>query len=303
VPLNDPSRHLVDIVDEIFLVADPGEIRRATCDSARWAGWFPGAVFTPYQDRGPLGVRWDVTGGLVGTAEVWLEGHGDGTVVHAYLRVDPGDGDRLLRPGRRRRRVARITLGLKRALFDLKDLLEADRTPGTTRVPISERVVSASEPRPISPTTEGARQMADQTTSSIDIDAEPAAIMAVIADFPSYPEWAKGVRSTTVLGADDDGRAREVSFVLDAAPIRDEYTLSYVWDGDRQVTWSLVKATMLKAMEGAYLLDRRGETTEVTYRLQVDLAIPMIGMLKRKGERVIIDTALKGLKRRVETLA
>ncbi|MGH3803332.1 MAG: cyclase, partial [Pseudonocardiaceae bacterium] len=31
-----------------------------------------------------------------------------------------------------------------------------------------------------------------------------------------------------------------------------------------------------------------------------DLAIPMIGMIKRKAERVIMDTALKELKRRVE---
>ena len=40
----------------------------------------------------------------------------------------------------------------------------------------------------------------------------------------------------------------------------------------------------------------------MTYQLTVDLSIPMIGMLKRKGERVIIDTALKGLKQRVEAL-
>jgi hypothetical protein len=56
-------------------------------------------------------------------------------------------------------------------------------------------------------------------------------------------------------------------------------------------------------MDGAYLLDDTGGETEVTYRLAVDVAIPMIGMLKRKAEKVIIDTALKGLKRRVESLA
>jgi ribosome-associated toxin RatA of RatAB toxin-antitoxin module len=145
--------------------------------------------------------------------------------------------------------------------------------------------------------------MADQTTSSILIAADPASIMAVIADFDSYPEWAKGVKSCDVLTEYDDGRAGEVAFVIDAAPIKDEYTLTYDWDGDAQVTWSLVKAKMLKAMEGAYILDPRDGSTEVTYQLQVDLAIPMIGMLKRKGERVIIDTALKGLKRRVESLA
>src|SRR3954451_16083226 len=96
--------------------------------------------------------------------------------------------------------------------------------------------------------------MADQTTSSILISAEPAAVMAVIADFDAYPHWAKGVKSADVLSTDGDGRAEEVAFVLDAAPIRDEYTLSYDWDENASVTWSLVKAKMLKSMEGAYIL-------------------------------------------------
>ena len=145
--------------------------------------------------------------------------------------------------------------------------------------------------------------MADQTTSSIVIDAAPAAVMEVIADFDRYPIWAKGVKSATVLRSSDDGRAAEVAFVLDAAPIRDEYTLSYEWDGDVKVTWTLLKAKMLKSMEGAYILAPAGERTEVTYQLSVDLTIPMIGLIKRKGEKVIIDTALKGLKQRVESLS
>ena len=42
-------------------------------------------------------------------------------------------------------------------------------------------------------------------------------------------------------------------------------------------------------------------STEVTYRLALDVSIPLIGMLKRKGEKILIDTALKGLKKRVES--
>jgi ribosome-associated toxin RatA of RatAB toxin-antitoxin module len=145
--------------------------------------------------------------------------------------------------------------------------------------------------------------MADQTTSSILINADPARVMGVIADFDSYPDWAKGVKSATVVTAYDDGRAGEVEFVLDQAPIRDEYTLTYQWDGDAQVTWSLVKAKMLKAVDGAYILAAEGDATKVTYQLAVDLSIPMIGMIKRKAEKVIIDTALNGLKRRVESIA
>ena len=60
---------------------------------------------------------------------------------------------------------------------------------------------------------------------------------------------------------------------------------------------------MLKMLDGAYTLVDRGDgTTEVTYRLALDVSIPLIGMLKRKGEKILIDTALKGLKKRVESL-
>jgi hypothetical protein len=44
----------------------------------------------------------------------------------------------------------------------------------------------------------------------------------------------------------------------------------------------------------------KGPATEVTYALAVDLVMPMLGMLKRKAEKVIMDTALKELKKRVE---
>ena len=146
--------------------------------------------------------------------------------------------------------------------------------------------------------------MADQTTSSIVVDAPAGAVMDVIADFAAYPVWAKGVTVADVVTEGEQGRAREVFFALDVSPIKDEYTLAYTWDGDAQVTWTLVEGKMLRALDGAYVLrEVAGGSTEVTYRLALDVAIPMIGLIKRKGEKILIDTALKGLKQRVESLA
>ena len=144
--------------------------------------------------------------------------------------------------------------------------------------------------------------MAEQTTSSIIVNASPAQVMAVIADFEAYPEWAQGMKQAEVVEEGADGRAEQVHFELEAAPIKDSYTLAYDWQGDSAVQWNLVEGRMLKAMEGAYELRPSGEGTEVTYRLAVEVSIPMIGMLRRKAEKVIIDTALKGLKKRVEAL-
>jgi uncharacterized membrane protein len=143
--------------------------------------------------------------------------------------------------------------------------------------------------------------MADSTTQSITIDAPPEAIMSVIADFPAYPEWANAVKSAEVVADGPGGRASQVAFTLDAGMFKDAYTLAYDWAQDGlSVSWDLVKGQIQKAQQGSYALAPAGTATTVTYTLSVELNIPMIGMLRRKAEKIIIDTALKELKRRVE---
>ena len=144
--------------------------------------------------------------------------------------------------------------------------------------------------------------MADRTESSIDIDAKPGEVLDVIADFESYPEWATEVKAVSILTEEGDGWADQVQFTLDAGAIKDTYTLAYTWKGQQEVRWSLVEAEQIvKTMDGAYLLADNGDgSTTVTYQLVVDVKIPMLGMIKRKAEKVIIDTALKELKKRVE---
>ena len=144
--------------------------------------------------------------------------------------------------------------------------------------------------------------MADATTSSITIGADPDRVMAVIADLPAYPQWVDQVKSVEVLGTDATGRPERVRFQMDAGPIKDNYTLDYTWGPDgRSVSWKLVKGQIQKAQNGSYLLVGSSRETTVTYSLAVNLNIPMIGLLRRKAEKVIIDTALRSLKRRVES--
>ena len=142
--------------------------------------------------------------------------------------------------------------------------------------------------------------MADQSTQSITVDAPAADVMAVIADFPSYPQWVAAAKKVEVVEDGEDGRARRVHFVLDAGAVKDDYVLDYPWDGDRRVTWTLVQGQMQKRQDGSYTLSETDGRTDVTYAITIDLSIPMLGMIKRKAEKVILDTALKELKKRVE---
>ncbi|ARZ70519.1 SRPBCC family protein [Streptomyces sp. HU2014] len=147
--------------------------------------------------------------------------------------------------------------------------------------------------------------MAEHTSSSITIEATPAEVMAVIADFDRYAEWTGEVKQAEVLARDEEGRAAQVRLVLDAGAIKDDHTLAYSWPAPNVVSWSLVKSQMLRQLDGSYSLEPAagGKHTEVTYQLTVDVKIPMLGMIKRKAEKVIIDRALDGLKQRVESQA
>lgn len=151
--------------------------------------------------------------------------------------------------------------------------------------------------------------MADRTESSILIPAPPHEVIEVISDFEHYPDWAD-FKSVQVLSENDGGWADEVEFSIEAGLIRDTYVLAYTWQftesGEGTVSWDLLRAGSLKAMKGSYELTAvdvdgapDGIGTEVVYRLSVDVKIPMLGAMKRKAEKMIVDTALTSLSERV----
>lgn len=145
--------------------------------------------------------------------------------------------------------------------------------------------------------------MSERTKSSIDIAAPPEAVLAVITDFEAYPEWAGEVKQARIEERDDAGRATRAWYRMDAGALRDEHTLAYEYPSDAEVRWSLVSSNMMRALDGSYVVEATGSGSHVTYQLAVDVKLPMVGLLKRKVEKLIIDRALSGLKKRVEAIS
>jgi len=145
--------------------------------------------------------------------------------------------------------------------------------------------------------------MAETSTQSIVIAAPPARIVETICDFPRYPEWVSAAKRVEVIEEYEDGYASQVRFVLDAGMVQDEYTLVYEYAEDlSRIQWHLaVPSKIQKAQDGSYDIEENPDgTSTVTYTLAVELSIGMLGMFKRKAEKMIMDTALRELKRRVE---
>jgi carbon monoxide dehydrogenase subunit G len=145
--------------------------------------------------------------------------------------------------------------------------------------------------------------MAEQTEGEIQIDASPQDVLAVISDYEAYPEWADGIKKADVQKTDSKGRPSEVAFEVSQMGVGAKYTLTYKYKAkDGGVSWTTKSASgAVKDIKGEYALEPTGDSTKVTYRTTIQTAIPMVGFMKRQAEKIIIGTALGGLKKRVES--
>jgi ribosome-associated toxin RatA of RatAB toxin-antitoxin module len=144
--------------------------------------------------------------------------------------------------------------------------------------------------------------MAEHAEGSTEIAATPSAVMAVVVDFEAYPDWVANLEQVEVLARDRRGRGTRVAFRLKSPLGEQAYTLAYRYRSrDAGVSWTYVEGT-LQDLSGAYVLEPTGEAaTRVTYRLEVELGMPLPGLVKRQAARQVVRSALSDLKRRVES--
>jgi ribosome-associated toxin RatA of RatAB toxin-antitoxin module len=141
----------------------------------------------------------------------------------------------------------------------------------------------------------------EATSAEITVRATPAAVMAVIADLPDYPSWSEGVVAGEVLQAYPDGRPQRGRIRVGMGPVNEDCELAYTWSGDDQVDWTLTSGGLISQLQGRYTCRDNGDgTTTVGYALSLELAVPMIGTVRQRGERQILRGALRGLRRQVE---
>ena len=144
--------------------------------------------------------------------------------------------------------------------------------------------------------------MEEQVTERAIIRGTPEHCYEVLTAFEAYPEWAADIKSVTVDERDDQGRAVRVTFRAAAFGRSTSYTLRYDYQAaPGELSWKQVAGDLTRRLDGSYELASAGDGhTEITYRLVVDLKVPLPGFVKRRAEGRIMGTALRELKARVE---
>ncbi|MEC4764929.1 SRPBCC family protein [Mycobacterium sherrisii] len=140
--------------------------------------------------------------------------------------------------------------------------------------------------------------MAVSDSRELVIEATPGEIMDVLFDIESLPEWSPAHQKVEVLERDDDGHPVRSRQVVKIVGVSEEQELAYSVHDDG-VSWTLVSAKQQHAQDARYTLTPEGDSTRVRFDLSVDLTAPVPGFLIKKGTKGLMDTATKGLRRRV----
>lgn len=144
--------------------------------------------------------------------------------------------------------------------------------------------------------------MAERASQETVIEASPETIMGVITDYEAYPEWVPDMKQAEIRRSDDQGRAIEVFYHVDARVMEVSYVLAYTYHDEHHLSWTLAEGEQITQLDGEYLLSEEDGRTRVRYSLEADLAIPVPGFMKKRAQRRIMEAGLGDLKRRAEAM-
>lgn len=145
--------------------------------------------------------------------------------------------------------------------------------------------------------------MEEQVAERMIIRGRPADCFAVLTAFERYPEWAADIKAVHIEERDAQGRAVVVDFRAAALGRSTSYTLRYDYGRAPEVlAWVQTAGDLTRRLDGSYHLSSAGDSsTEIIYKLVVDLKVPLPGFVKRRAENRIMGAALRELKAVVES--
>jgi ribosome-associated toxin RatA of RatAB toxin-antitoxin module len=140
-------------------------------------------------------------------------------------------------------------------------------------------------------------------SKTVEVDANAAAIMAIVADFERYPEWSDGAKGCWVLARYDDGRPSQIR--LDAAYQGFEGTFiqAIYYPGANQIQTVLQQGELFKKQEQLFSVVEMGAASLLTVDIDVEPSMPVPAPMVKMMMNNVLDHLADNLKKRAEQLA
>jgi ribosome-associated toxin RatA of RatAB toxin-antitoxin module len=140
-------------------------------------------------------------------------------------------------------------------------------------------------------------------SKTVEIDADAAVIMGIVADFERYPEWSDGVKGCWVLARYDDGRPSQLRLDTEVQGIAGTYIQAIYYPGANQIQTVMQQGDLFKKQDQLFSVVEVGASSLLTVDIDVEPSMPVPAPMVKSLLDNVLDRLAENLKNRAEQLA
>ncbi len=140
-------------------------------------------------------------------------------------------------------------------------------------------------------------------SKTVEVSADAAAVMAIVADFESYPQWNEGIKGLWILARYDDGRPSQLRLDTDYQGMQSMFIQAVYYPGENQIQTVLQQGDLFTKQEQLFSVVSTGASSLLTVDLDVETSMPVPAPMVKSLAGNVLDHLAESLKRRAEELA
>ncbi len=140
-------------------------------------------------------------------------------------------------------------------------------------------------------------------SKTVEVAASAEAIMAIVADFESYPLWNEEIKGCWVLARYEDGRPSQLRLDVVIQGQAGTFITAVYYPGESQIYTVLQQGDHFDKQEQKFSVVAMGATSLLTVDLDVETKLPFPKPMVKKAIGDTLDYLADNLKARAEQLA
>jgi ribosome-associated toxin RatA of RatAB toxin-antitoxin module len=140
-------------------------------------------------------------------------------------------------------------------------------------------------------------------SKTVEVSADAASLMAIVADFERYPEWSEGVKGCWVLARYDDGRPSQLRMDTVMQGLEGSYIQAVYYPGPNQIQTVMQQGNLFKKQEQMFSVAQNGLSSVLTVEIDIEMSMPVPAAMVKPMINVVLDRLAQNLKLRAEQQA
>lgn len=140
-------------------------------------------------------------------------------------------------------------------------------------------------------------------SKTVEVSANAATIMGIVADFEAYPQWNEEIKGIWVLARYDDGRPSQLRLDASYSGFDGTFIQAVYYPSETQIQTVLQQGDLFTKQEQLFSVVEVGPTSLLTVDMNVETQLPVPKPMLKKAFNNALDYLADNLKQRAENLA